>query len=104
MYRQHRAAVLGFLPPSDAVERKFFLYKTLFDGFAKIDGKLVETQASVMFSLQSDNWLKQGLFACLSVCLSSSQAQPNPSAVLLALWKMAKGSVISSQNIHQKAP
>ncbi|XP_075882235.1 centrosomal protein of 104 kDa isoform X2 [Nelusetta ayraudi] len=44
MYQQHRAAVLGFLPPSDAAERKFFLYKTLFDGFAKIDGKLVETQ------------------------------------------------------------
>ncbi|KAE8293201.1 Centrosomal protein of 104 kDa [Larimichthys crocea] len=44
MYRQHRAAVLTYLPPNDAAARKNFLYKTLFDGFAKIDGKLVETQ------------------------------------------------------------
>ncbi|XP_070696146.1 centrosomal protein of 104 kDa [Pempheris klunzingeri] len=44
MYQQHRAAVLSYLPPSDAAMRKNFLYKTLFDGFAKIDGKLVETR------------------------------------------------------------
>ncbi|KAM6981797.1 centrosomal protein of 104 kDa [Tautogolabrus adspersus] len=44
MYQQHRAAVLNYLPPSDAAARRNFLYKTLFDGFAKIDGKLVETQ------------------------------------------------------------
>uniref|UniRef100_A0A8D3AAV4 Centrosomal protein of 104 kDa n=1 Tax=Scophthalmus maximus TaxID=52904 RepID=A0A8D3AAV4_SCOMX len=40
MYRQHRAAALSYLPPNDAAARKNFLYKTLFDGFAKIDGKL----------------------------------------------------------------
>lgn len=45
MYQQYRAAVLSYLPPNDASERKNFLYKTLFDGFAKIDGKLVGTQA-----------------------------------------------------------
>ncbi|XP_074537277.1 centrosomal protein of 104 kDa isoform X2 [Halichoeres trimaculatus] len=44
MYQQHRAAVLSYLPSNDAAARKNFLYKTLFDGFAKIDGKLVETQ------------------------------------------------------------
>ncbi|XP_026189036.1 centrosomal protein of 104 kDa [Mastacembelus armatus] len=44
MYQQHRSAVLSYLPPNDAAVRKSFLYKTLFDGFAKIDGKLVETQ------------------------------------------------------------
>ncbi|KAM9350454.1 centrosomal protein of 104 kDa [Symphorus nematophorus] len=44
MYQQHRAAVLSYLPPNDAAARKNFLCKTLFDGFAKIDGKLVETQ------------------------------------------------------------
>ncbi|XP_078110642.1 centrosomal protein of 104 kDa isoform X2 [Sander vitreus] len=44
MYQQHRAAVLRYLPPNDAAARKNFLYKTLFDGFAKIDGKLVDTQ------------------------------------------------------------
>uniref|UniRef100_A0A3Q3XGY3 Centrosomal protein of 104 kDa n=1 Tax=Mola mola TaxID=94237 RepID=A0A3Q3XGY3_MOLML len=44
MYRQHGVAVLSYLPRSDAATRKSFLYKTLFDTFANIDGKLVETQ------------------------------------------------------------
>ncbi|XP_022056229.2 centrosomal protein of 104 kDa isoform X2 [Acanthochromis polyacanthus] len=44
MYQQHRNAALSYLPPNDAAAPKNFLYKTLFDGFAKIDGKLVETQ------------------------------------------------------------
>ncbi|XP_068190623.1 centrosomal protein of 104 kDa isoform X2 [Antennarius striatus] len=44
LYQQHRTAVLSHLPPNDAATRKNFLYKTLFDGFAKIDGKPVETQ------------------------------------------------------------
>uniref|UniRef100_A0A3Q3QHB0 Centrosomal protein of 104 kDa n=1 Tax=Monopterus albus TaxID=43700 RepID=A0A3Q3QHB0_MONAL len=41
MYQQHRSAVLNYLP---STENKNFLYRTLFDGFAKIDGKVVETQ------------------------------------------------------------
>ncbi|XP_042348111.1 centrosomal protein of 104 kDa [Plectropomus leopardus] len=44
MYQQHRAAVLNYLPPNNAAARKNFLFKSLFDGFAKIDGKLVDTQ------------------------------------------------------------
>ncbi|XP_062283422.1 centrosomal protein of 104 kDa [Scomber scombrus] len=44
MYQQHRSSVLSYLPPNNAATRKNFLYKTLFDGFAKIDGKLVDTQ------------------------------------------------------------
>ncbi|XP_058498819.1 centrosomal protein of 104 kDa isoform X1 [Solea solea] len=44
MYKQHGSAALSYLPPNDSATRKNFLYKTLFDGFAKIDGKLVETQ------------------------------------------------------------
>lgn len=44
MYQQHKTSVLGYLPPKDAAARKNFLYKTLFDGFAKINGMLVETQ------------------------------------------------------------
>uniref|UniRef100_A0A8C6LGR9 Centrosomal protein of 104 kDa n=1 Tax=Nothobranchius furzeri TaxID=105023 RepID=A0A8C6LGR9_NOTFU len=44
MYQQHRRAVLSYLPPSDAPTWNKFLYKTLFDGFAKLDGKLAETQ------------------------------------------------------------
>uniref|UniRef100_A0A1A7XHW2 Centrosomal protein of 104 kDa n=1 Tax=Iconisemion striatum TaxID=60296 RepID=A0A1A7XHW2_9TELE len=44
LYQQHRSAVLTHLPPNDAPTWNKFLYKTLFDGFAKIDGKLAETQ------------------------------------------------------------
>lgn len=45
LYQQHRAAVISHLPSKDDPTRKNFLYKTLFDGFAKIDGKLVESKA-----------------------------------------------------------
>ncbi|XP_071431533.1 centrosomal protein of 104 kDa isoform X1 [Pithys albifrons albifrons] len=44
MYRQHRAAVLEYLPPDDASARKTVRYKTLFEGFAKIDGKVSEAE------------------------------------------------------------
>uniref|UniRef100_A0A3Q4N8I3 Centrosomal protein of 104 kDa n=1 Tax=Neolamprologus brichardi TaxID=32507 RepID=A0A3Q4N8I3_NEOBR len=44
VYQKERSAVLSYLPPDDAAVRKNFVYKNLFDGFAKIDGKLVETQ------------------------------------------------------------
>uniref|UniRef100_A0A8B9RS60 Centrosomal protein of 104 kDa n=1 Tax=Accipiter nisus TaxID=211598 RepID=A0A8B9RS60_9AVES len=44
MYRQHKAAILEYLPPDDASIRKTVLYKTLFDGFTKIDGKLSEAE------------------------------------------------------------
>ncbi|NWX55643.1 CE104 protein, partial [Promerops cafer] len=44
MYREHRAAVLEYLPPDAAGARKTMRYKTLFEGFAKIDGKSSETE------------------------------------------------------------
>ncbi|XP_054705603.1 centrosomal protein of 104 kDa isoform X1 [Grus americana] len=44
MYRKHKAAILEYLPPDDASIRKTVLYKTLFDGFTKIDGKLSEAE------------------------------------------------------------
>ncbi|NXE53096.1 CE104 protein, partial [Casuarius casuarius] len=44
MYRKHKAAILEYLPPDDANTRKTILYKTLFDGFTKIDGKLTEAE------------------------------------------------------------
>uniref|UniRef100_A0A8C9EWM6 Centrosomal protein of 104 kDa n=1 Tax=Pavo cristatus TaxID=9049 RepID=A0A8C9EWM6_PAVCR len=44
MYRKHQAAILEYLPPDDASIRKTVLYKTLFDGFTKIDGKLSEAE------------------------------------------------------------
>lgn len=47
MYREHRAAVLEYLPPDEAGARKTVRYKTLFDGFAKIDGKSSETEMRV---------------------------------------------------------
>lgn len=51
MYQQDGDALLNYLPPSDSALRKTFLYKTLFDGFAKMDGKLMETQARRVFFL-----------------------------------------------------
>uniref|UniRef100_A0A8C3LE45 Centrosomal protein of 104 kDa n=1 Tax=Chrysolophus pictus TaxID=9089 RepID=A0A8C3LE45_CHRPC len=44
MYRKHKAAILEYLPPDDASIRKTVLYKTLFDGFTKIDGKLSDAE------------------------------------------------------------
>ncbi|KAM6116779.1 centrosomal protein of 104 kDa [Phoenicopterus ruber ruber] len=44
MYRKHKAAIREYLPPDDASIRKSVLYKTLFDGFTKIDGKLSEAE------------------------------------------------------------
>ncbi|XP_006885867.1 PREDICTED: centrosomal protein of 104 kDa [Elephantulus edwardii] len=44
MYRQHRAFVLEYLPPDDSSTRKNLLYKTIFEGFAKIDGKPTEAE------------------------------------------------------------
>uniref|UniRef100_A0A8B9GPX0 Centrosomal protein of 104 kDa n=1 Tax=Astyanax mexicanus TaxID=7994 RepID=A0A8B9GPX0_ASTMX len=44
MYRNHGAAVLIYLPPDDASERKTLIYKNLFLSFAKIDGKLPDPQ------------------------------------------------------------
>ncbi|XP_072334603.1 centrosomal protein of 104 kDa-like isoform X2 [Scyliorhinus torazame] len=44
MYRQHRGAILHYLPPDDANTRRNVLYKSLFDGFAKIDGRPTEAE------------------------------------------------------------
>ncbi|KAM6218356.1 centrosomal protein of 104 kDa [Rhynchocyon petersi] len=44
VYKQHRASVLQYLPPDDSSARKNVLYKTLFEGFAKIDGKPTEAE------------------------------------------------------------
>ncbi|XP_053705943.1 centrosomal protein of 104 kDa [Synchiropus splendidus] len=39
MYNKYKCAVVRYLPPDNSAMRKNFLYKSLFDGFAKIDGK-----------------------------------------------------------------
>ncbi|XP_072537643.1 centrosomal protein of 104 kDa [Salminus brasiliensis] len=44
MYRHHGYAVLNYLPSDDSSVRKTVLYKNLFDSFAKIDGRLPDSQ------------------------------------------------------------
>uniref|UniRef100_A0A8C9RQB9 Centrosomal protein of 104 kDa n=1 Tax=Scleropages formosus TaxID=113540 RepID=A0A8C9RQB9_SCLFO len=39
VYQQHRHATLAFLPPDDSITRKNMVYRKIFDGFAKIDGR-----------------------------------------------------------------
>ncbi|KAM3922310.1 centrosomal protein of 104 kDa [Leptodactylus fuscus] len=44
LYQQNRAQVLEHMPTDEAVIRKNILYKTLFDGFSKIDGRPTESE------------------------------------------------------------
>ncbi|XP_067096153.1 centrosomal protein of 104 kDa [Osmerus mordax] len=46
MYHKHKTGVLSYLPPNDGATRKNILYKSIFDGFARIDGRPIETQMS----------------------------------------------------------
>ncbi|XP_028848339.1 centrosomal protein of 104 kDa isoform X2 [Denticeps clupeoides] len=48
MYRLHRNTVLDYLPANSANTRKNVLYKTIFDGFGRIDGHSVVSQTSRM--------------------------------------------------------
>ncbi|NWV77440.1 CE104 protein, partial [Dasyornis broadbenti] len=59
MYREHRAAVLEYLPPDDTGARKTVRYKTLFDGFAKIDGKSSETEIRAQRKAVTEEAAKQ---------------------------------------------
>uniref|UniRef100_A0A8C6MW10 Centrosomal protein of 104 kDa n=1 Tax=Mus spicilegus TaxID=10103 RepID=A0A8C6MW10_MUSSI len=47
MYRQHPALTLEHLPPDDSTTRRNLLYKAIFEGFAKIDGSILPTEAEV---------------------------------------------------------
>lgn len=47
MYEQHRAPVLDYLPPDDCAARRNLLYKTLFEGFARIEGRPTDAEARV---------------------------------------------------------
>ncbi|OCT72773.1 centrosomal protein of 104 kDa isoform X2 [Xenopus laevis] len=44
LYKQHPSQVLEYMPSEDSTARKNILYKTLFDGFAKIDGRPTESE------------------------------------------------------------
>lgn len=54
MYRKNKSAVLEYLPPDDANTRRNILYKNMFDGFAKIDGRPTETQVKVSNQEEQD--------------------------------------------------
>lgn len=51
MYRQHPALTLEHLPPEDSSTRRNLLYKAIFEGFAKIDGRPTEAEARVSWPL-----------------------------------------------------
>ncbi|KAF4018486.1 hypothetical protein G4228_010285 [Cervus hanglu yarkandensis] len=44
LYAQHRALVLEYLPHDDSATRRNVLYKTIFEGFAKIDGRPTDAE------------------------------------------------------------
>lgn len=48
------AAVLEHLPPDDSAARRNVLYKTLFEGFARIDGRPADTQVRVQKRAAAD--------------------------------------------------
>ncbi|XP_069893277.1 centrosomal protein of 104 kDa isoform X1 [Dipodomys merriami] len=44
MYQEHQALTLEYLPPDDSSTRRNLLYKTIFEGFAKIDGRPTDAE------------------------------------------------------------
>ncbi|XP_018083433.1 centrosomal protein of 104 kDa isoform X4 [Xenopus laevis] len=44
LYKEHPSQVLAYMPSEDTTGRKNILYKTLFEGFAKIDGRPTESK------------------------------------------------------------
>ncbi|NXX58905.1 CE104 protein, partial [Scopus umbretta] len=89
MYRKHRAAILEYLPPDDASIRKTVLYKTLFDGFTKIDGKLSEAETRVQRKAVREQAEKQkkeeikvlqGQLAALKEIQAEVNKSPQPAA------------------------
>ncbi|XP_075406491.1 centrosomal protein of 104 kDa [Tenrec ecaudatus] len=59
LYKQHQAFVLEYLPPDDSSTRKNVLYKTIFEGFAKIDGKPTEAEIRVQRTAAAEEAEKQ---------------------------------------------
>ncbi|XP_036083844.1 centrosomal protein of 104 kDa [Rousettus aegyptiacus] len=54
MYEQHRAPVLDYLPPDDCAARRNLLYKTLFEGFARIEGRPTDAEARAQKKAATD--------------------------------------------------
>uniref|UniRef100_A0A2K5CIS4 Centrosomal protein of 104 kDa n=1 Tax=Aotus nancymaae TaxID=37293 RepID=A0A2K5CIS4_AOTNA len=59
MYRQHQACILEYLPPDDNNTRKNILYKTIFDGFAKIDGRPTDAEMKAQRKAATEEAEKQ---------------------------------------------
>ncbi|XP_039074051.1 centrosomal protein of 104 kDa isoform X3 [Hyaena hyaena] len=59
MYKQHRAFVLEYLPPDDNTTRKNVLYKTIFEGFAKIDGRPTDAEVKAQRKAATEEAEKQ---------------------------------------------
>ncbi|XP_078001866.1 centrosomal protein of 104 kDa isoform X2 [Phascolarctos cinereus] len=59
MYKKHRTLILEYLPADDGNARKNILYKTLFEGFAKIDGKAVAADSRAQKKAATEQAEKQ---------------------------------------------
>ncbi|XP_012375821.2 LOW QUALITY PROTEIN: centrosomal protein of 104 kDa [Dasypus novemcinctus] len=59
MYRQHQTFILEYLPPDDSSTRRNVLYKTIFEGFAKIDGRPTEAEIKAQKKAATEDVEKQ---------------------------------------------
>ncbi|XP_073089171.1 centrosomal protein of 104 kDa [Manis javanica] len=59
MYQQHGALILEYLPPDDTTTRKNVLYKTIFEGFAKIDGRPTDAEIKAQKKAATEEAEKQ---------------------------------------------
>ncbi|NXT68626.1 CE104 protein, partial [Chaetops frenatus] len=110
MYREHRAAVLEYLPPDDAGARKTVRYKTLFEGFAKIDGKPSETEmraqrkAATEAEKQTKEEMKvlKGHSAALKLELQAEVEAEEVSISLLTGYQVYKGPQARAADIQEE--
>uniref|UniRef100_A0A8I3PDK0 Centrosomal protein of 104 kDa n=1 Tax=Canis lupus familiaris TaxID=9615 RepID=A0A8I3PDK0_CANLF len=88
MYKQHRAFILEYLPPDDSTTRKNVLYKTIFEGFAKIDGRPTDAEIRAQKKAATEEAEKrkkdeikalQGQLAALKDIQAEAQGKEGPS-------------------------
>ncbi|NWV27825.1 CE104 protein, partial [Origma solitaria] len=102
MYREHRAAVLEYLPPDDASTRKTARYKTLFDGFAKIDGKSSETEIRAQRKAVTEEAEKQikeeiNILKGQPAALKELQAEAEAEEVIYQVYKSPQAAAAKIQ-------
>ncbi|XP_044523575.1 centrosomal protein of 104 kDa [Gracilinanus agilis] len=71
MYKKHRTLILEYLPADDGNVRKNVLYKTLFEGFAKIDGGTTITMEAQRKATEEAEKLKKEEVKVLQVQLAA---------------------------------